>query len=67
LSGNATAKTGPITLDVSGASIVAALASEFGAKIEGLFKSLGAAGTNSDSGRDGRESPVYPDHMHGAH
>ena len=67
MSGNATVKTGPITLNVSGASIVAALASEIGAKIEGMFKGMGMAGTNGDSGHDGREGVVYPDHMHGSH
>jgi hypothetical protein len=67
LSGPAHVTTGPISLTVSGQSIVAALASEITAKIEGLFRGMGAAGTNSDSGHDGRSSPVYPDHMHGAH
>jgi hypothetical protein len=65
LSGNATVKTGPITLNVSGSAIVAALATEIGAKIHGLFRGMGAAGTNGDSGFDGREHPAMPDHFHG--
>jgi hypothetical protein len=65
LSGPATVHTGPITLTVSGQSIVAALASEISAKIEGLFRGMGSAGTNSDSGFDGREHPAMPDHFHG--
>ncbi len=67
LSGPAKVTTGPINLNVSGQSIVAALASEISAKIEGLFRSLGAAGTTGDSGHDGRASPSYPDHFHSQH
>lgn len=67
LSGPATAKFGAVTIQVSGQSIAAAIVSDVKGMIEGLFKSLGAAGTNSDSSHDGRASPTYPDHMHGAH
>jgi hypothetical protein len=67
LQGPAHVTTGPITLTVNGAAIVAALASEISAKIEGLFRGMGSAGTNGDSGFDGRVHPVYPDIMHGSH
>jgi hypothetical protein len=67
LSGPATVHTGPITLTVSGQSIVAALASEITAKIEGLFRGMGSAGTNGDSGHDGRAGIAWPDHMNGSH
>jgi hypothetical protein len=67
LSGPAKVTTGPITISISGQSIVAALASEITAKIEGMFRNMGASGTNGDSGHDGRASAIYPDHMHGSH
>jgi hypothetical protein len=67
LTGPATAKFGSVVVQVSGQSIAAAITGELRGVIEGLFRSMGSAGTNSDSGHDGRASPVYPDHMHGSH
>jgi hypothetical protein len=61
--------TTTVTLD--GASIAAAVATRVEKMVTGaltsVFQSMGAAGTNSDSGHDGRASPSYPDHMHGSH
>jgi hypothetical protein len=60
--------TTTVTLD--GASIAAAVATRVEKMVTGaitsMFSSMGAAGTNGDSGHDGRASPVYPDHMHGS-
>jgi hypothetical protein len=67
LSGAATVKIPAVTIQVSGQSIAAAIVSDVRGMIEGMFKGMGAAGTNSDSGHDGRSSPTYPDHMHGSH
>jgi hypothetical protein len=65
LTGAATVKVGSVVVQVSGTSIAAALKSEIVGVIEGLFRGMSAAGTNGDSGHDGRAGPVYPDHAHG--
>jgi hypothetical protein len=51
--------------DVTG--LVSTIMSSVKGQIEGIFRGMGSAGTNGDSGHDGRASPSYPDHMHGSH
>jgi hypothetical protein len=59
------------TVTLDGASIAAAVATRVEKMVTGaltsVFQSMGAAGTNSDSGFDGRAHPAYPDTMHGSH
>ncbi|MGB7973732.1 MAG: hypothetical protein WCF81_05155 [Roseiarcus sp.] len=59
--------TTTVTLD--GASIAAAVATRVEKMVTGaltsIFQGMGAAGTNGDSGHDGRAGAVYPDHFHG--
>lgn len=62
LSGQATVN---VTNNVNVTGLVQTIMSQLKGEIEGLFKSMGAAGTNSNSGHDGRTSPVYPDHVGG--
>jgi hypothetical protein len=45
--------------------LVETIMSKIEGRITGMFKSMGAAGTNGPSGVDGRQSAVYPDHFHG--
>jgi hypothetical protein len=62
LSGTATVN---VVNNVNVMGLVETILSKVKGEIEGAFKSLGSAGTNSDSGFDGREHPAMPDHFHG--
>jgi hypothetical protein len=59
--------TTTVTLD--GASIAAAIATRVEKIVTGaitsMFQGMAAAGTNGDSGHDGRAGPTYPDHVSG--
>jgi hypothetical protein len=55
------------TVTIDGNSVAAAIATRIEKMVSGMFANMGMAGTNGDSGHDGRSSPSYPDHMHGPH
>lgn len=61
------AATVNVTNNVNVTGLVQTIMTSVKGEIEGLFKSMAASGTNSDSGHDGRAAPSYPDHFHGAH
>jgi hypothetical protein len=67
LTGQANVNIAAVNVKIGDQSIVAIVEREIKGAIAGIFHSLGASGTNGDSGHDGRASPSYPDHFHGAH
>ena len=52
-----------VTATLDGAAIAAAILK----KVEAAVVSFVGGASHSDSGYDGRESPIYPDHVHGGH
>ena len=54
-----------VTNNVNVTGLVETILSRVKGEIEGAFKSMGAGGTNGDSGHDGRAGPTYPDHVSG--